>query len=254
MFGKKESKLSDSQIKKLNSLLDDKFKKDEWTTNDFGRDNSLYSRVYEYMGTVRKMLNSSKNELKHFLNEGAKEFQNKIIEDKANKIVLFNTEIYEAIPIGMVDIGRVKKFGTASTGNRFENGVIGYAIESASDQVWANNNSQENAVNEVKSELVKKAKILYPKCNMIFKFESDFRELGSSGNVFIYLKGTASIGNNCEMLKAEEKEVKLLTERNKRKKEIENRILVIQKKYDFIAENYNKIPSSKPDIEKMLGI
>ena len=34
MFGKKESKLSDSQIKKLNSLLDDKFKKDEWTTND----------------------------------------------------------------------------------------------------------------------------------------------------------------------------------------------------------------------------
>ena len=31
MFGKKESKLSNSQIEKLNNLLDDKFKKDDWT-------------------------------------------------------------------------------------------------------------------------------------------------------------------------------------------------------------------------------
>ena len=253
MFGKKECKLSNSQIEKLNNLLDDKFKKDDWTTKDFGRDNSLYSKVFEFMSSVRKTLDSSKKELKRFLNEGAKEFQNKIIEAKANKIIIFNTEIYEAIPIGMVDIGIVKKFGSASTGNRFENGIIGYAIEDTFDKVWASNNAQENALNEVKSELLKKAKTLYPKCNMIFKFESDFRELGSSGNVFIYLKGTASIGNNKEMLKADEEEIKLLTERNKQKEEIENKNLAIQKRYDFINQNYKKIPASKSDIEKILG-
>ena len=49
MFGKKESKLSNSQIEKLNNLLDDKFKKDDWTTKDFGRDNSLYSKVFEFI-------------------------------------------------------------------------------------------------------------------------------------------------------------------------------------------------------------
>lgn len=254
MFGKKESKLSDSQIKKLNSLLNDKFKKEEWTTKDFRGDDCIYSRVSSHMNTLHQMLISSKKELHHFLNEGAKEFQSKINEERIKKITLFNTEIYEAIPLGLVDIGRVKKFGTASTGNRFENGVIGYAIENASDQFWANNNSQENALNEVKFELIKKAKTLYPKCNMIFKFESDFRELGSSGNVFIYLKGTASIGNNNELLKFEEKEVKLLTERNKQKKEIENKILVIQKEYDFISKNYNKIPQNKKDIKNMLGL
>ena len=40
---------------------------------------------------------------------------------------------------------------------------------------------------------------------MIFKFESEFREMGSSGNVFIYLKGTASIGDNNGMEEVKEK-------------------------------------------------
>ena len=74
--------------------------------------------------------------------------------------------------------------------------MVGYAIEQAFDDVWAKNNAQENALNEVKTEFLKKTAALYPECNMIFKFESEFREMGSSGNVFIYLKGTASVGDN----------------------------------------------------------
>jgi hypothetical protein len=252
MFGKKEVKLSESQIEKLNSLLVDELKKEVWTTKDF--DNySIYHKVEALKTDVKKLLESAESELPRFA-EYTKTFEDSIIEIKANKIIIFNTELYEAKPIGMVDIGRVKKFGTASTGNRFENGVIGYAIEQASDNAWASNNSQENDLNEVKSELLIKAKTLYPDCNMIFKFESDFRELGSSGNVFIYLKGTAAVGNNKEMYKAINEEKELLAKREMLKKRIEAKIEKIQKKYQFIIENYKKIPSNPSDIEKMLGV
>ena len=43
---------------------------------------------------------------------------------------------------------------------------------------------------------MKKARSLYPSCTSIFKFEIDFREIGSSGNVFIYVRGTAAISEN----------------------------------------------------------
>jgi len=88
---------------------------------------------------------------------------------------------------------------------------------------------------------------------MIFKFESEFREMGSTGNVFIYLKGTASIGNNKGM-EAVEKEKNRLTEELKQKKEeLIKQIETIQEEYNFIQENIGKIPKSKSDIEKMLG-
>ena len=118
----------------------------------------------------------------------------------------------------MVDIGMVKKFSTTSTGNRFENGMVGYAIEQAFDDVWAKNNAQENALNEVKTEFLKKTASLYPECNMIFKFESEFREMGSSGNVFIYLKGTASIGDNNGMEEIKSEKSRLLNEFELKKK------------------------------------
>ena len=253
MFGKKEVKLSSSQIEKLNSLLVERFQKDEWTTKDFEGNESIYYKFEALKTDVTKLLVSAKSELERFVLY-QKKFEDSIIEIKANKIIIFNTELYEAKPIGMVDIGRVKKFGTASTGNRFENGVIGYAIEQASDNVWASNNSQENDLNEVKTELLIKAKTLYPDCNMIFKFESDFRELGSSGNVFIYLKGTAAVGENKEMYKAIDEEEELLAKRQAQKQEIEAKIETIQKRHQFIIDNYKKIPSSQSEIEKMLGI
>ena len=253
MFGKKEVKLSESQIEKLNSLLVDRLKKGVWITKDFDGNESIYYKFEALKTDVTKLLVSAKSELERFVLY-QKKFEDSIIELKANKIIIFNTELYEAKPIGMVDIGRVKKFGTASTGNRFENGVIGYAIEQASDNVWASNNSQENDLNEVKTELLIKAKTLYPDCNMIFKFESDFRELGSSGNVFIYLKGTAAVGENKEMHKAINEEEELSAKRELQKQEIEAKIESIQKRYQFIIENYKKIPSKISDIERLLGV
>ena len=153
----------------------------------------------------------------------------------------------------MVDIGMVKKFSTTSTGNRFENGVVGYAIEQAFDDVWAKNNAQENALNEVKTEFLKKTASLYPECNMIFKFESEFREMGSSGNVFIYLKGTASIGDNNGMEEVKREKSRLLNEFEVKKEELTKQIQIIQEEYNFIQENIGKIPKSKSEIEKMLG-
>ena len=56
MFGKKEVKLSESQIEKLNSLLVDELKKEVWTTNDFKGDYSIYSKVYTLKTNVTKLV------------------------------------------------------------------------------------------------------------------------------------------------------------------------------------------------------
>ena len=122
--------------------------------------------------------------------------RNKIDSIRASKVQVFNTEVFEAVPLGFIDLGIVVRFGTTSTGNRFENGVVGYAIEEASDKVWAKNNAQYNSVKEAKLELLTKAIRTYKECNQFFKFEIDFREIGSSGNVFLYLRGTACKGEN----------------------------------------------------------
>ena len=71
---------------------------------------------------------------------------------------------------------------------------------------------------------------------MIFKFESDFREMGSSGNVFIYLKGTASIGNNKGMEDVKKEETRLFDEFEQKKvelkKQIEKQKKLLQDFYD----------------------
>ena len=185
MFGK-EVLLSASQVEKINSLVPKKFKKESWSKKDFKDTNGIYQFIRDYRRDKYSFLATKNNELEHLNKKGQEDINQKILKLKTSKIILFNIEPFEAKPIGMVDIGMVKKFSTTSTGNRFENGMVGYAIEQAFDDVWAKNNAQENALNEVKTEFLKKAASLYPECNMIFKFESDFREMGSSGNVFIY--------------------------------------------------------------------
>ena len=253
MFGK-EVILSVSQVEKINSLVPAKFKKESWSSKDFRQsDLGVFSAIIEFRLKLEQNLRSDKNELEYLTKKGKEEVKQKILELKSSKIIIFNIEPFEARPIGMVDIGMVKKFSTTSTGNRFETGMIGYAIEQASDEVWANNNAQENALNEVKNEFIKKAASLYPDCNMIFKFESDFREMGSSGNVFIYLKGTASIGNNKGMEDVKKEETRLFDEFEQKKVELKKQIENIQEDYNFIQENIGKIPQSKSDIEKMLG-
>ena len=88
---------------------------------------------------------------------------------------------------------------------------------------------------------------------MIFKFESEFREMGSTGNVFIYLKGTASIGNNKGMEEVEKEQNRLTEELKQKKEELIKQVETIQEEYNFVQENINKIPKSKSEIEKMLG-
>ena len=251
MFGKVI--LSASQVEKINSLVPKQFRKDSWIKKDFKDTNGIFQHIRDYRDKKTSFLASKKNELEFLNKKGLEEINQKILDLKISKIILFNIEPFEAKPIGMVDIGMVKKFSSSSTGNRFENGMVGYAIEQAFDDVWAKNNAQENALNEVKTEFLKKTASLYPECNMIFKFESEFREMGSSGNVFIYLKGTASIGDNSGMEEIKSEKSRLLNEFEVKKEELTKQIQIIQEEYNFIQENIGKIPKSKSEIEKMLG-
>ena len=158
---------------------------------------------------------------------------------------IINTEIFDAKPIGMVDAGEIHQFSAPSTGDRFAGGLIGYAIEQATDNVWAKASNQENAVNKVKLKLLKKALTIYPNTNMIFKYDVDFREMGSSGNVFIYMRGTAANGDNKEVLKVkkeQEQKIELIS------KEIEE--IKIELK-DLISKA-NLIPQSIKEIKDKL--
>ena len=59
-------------------------------------------------------------------------------------------------------------------------------------------------MNEVKLKLLGKARVVDPSCNMMFNYDVDFREIGSTGKVFIYMRGTAVVGENTAMVKAPE--------------------------------------------------
>ena len=252
MFGK-EVLLSASQVEKINSLVPKQFRKDSWNKKDFKDTNGIYQHIRDYRDKKTSFLASKKNELEFLNKKGQEEIKQKIVDLKTSKIILFNIEPFDAKPIGMVDIGMVKRFNSPSTGNRFETGMIGYAIEQASDEVWAKNNAQENALNEVKAEFIKKTAALYPECNMIFKFETEFREMGSSGNVFIYLKGTASIGDNKGMEEVKSEKSRLLNDFEIKKEKLIKQINIIKEESQFITDNINKIPQYKSDIEKLLG-
>lgn len=253
MFGK-EVLLSKPQVKKINSVVPKQFRKESWNKKDFKDTSGIYQQIRSYRDKKTSLLASKKNELEFLNKKGQEEIKQKIVDLKTSKIILFNIEPFDAKPIGMVDIGMVKRFNSPSTGNRFETGMIGYAIEQASDEVWAKNNAQENALNEVKAEFIKKTAALYPECNMIFKFESEFREMGSTGNVFIYLKGTASIGNNKGMKDVENEEARLFNEFEFKKEELNKQIDNLREESQFLTDNIGKIPKSKSDIEKMLGL
>ena len=151
----------------------------------------------------------------------------------------------------MVDVGIVKRFGTASTGNRFESGIAGYAIEGAIDKIWSENNTQFAAVQSAKLELLKEATTTHKNCNSIFKFEIDFRELGSSGNVFIYARGTACKGNykNIEILKDEfQKEI---TNSQDELNLVESKYKELKSRYDKLGQSWS-IPENKYELKKLL--
>ena len=223
---------------KINSLLPEKLQRKIWTSEDI-----TDGKINRMIGIICETINSEIEVLSKQLINFEKNTENKI----ASGIKIFNVETYNAEPIGMVDIGLVKRFGSASTGNRFENGVIGYAIESAADNMWAQGSEQQKSVEEVKLELLKKTLKIYPNCNTLFKFEIDFRELGSSGNVFIYARGTASIGNNPYLDEVKEKQQNEYQETNKSIKE-KNEYL------ELLYKNKKLFPSTRKELIHFLNI
>lgn len=232
----KKIELTQKDYDKINSLLPDHLK-GIWDAQ-YITDGKLILSYLNYRKELEKNLIQLNNRLSN-INKSKK-------TSIASKVLIFNTEIYNAEPLGMVDVGIIERFGATSTGNRFENGLVGYAIEGAFDNVWANNNSQFSAVENAKLELLIKAREIYPECNMLFKFEIDFREIGTSGNVFIYARGTASKGQNKLLLnliaKIEEDEVKT-------KSEIEQ----LEKKLKFIRENEKNIPETRKELEDFIS-
>lgn len=232
-----DKQLSDSQIQNLNKLLPEKLRKAIWKESDFGGDNNIYNRVSNYINSYEKEL--IKLNKKHNL---LKDSTTRVI---ANNIKMFNTELFDAKPLGMVDVGVVEKFSGPTTGDRFAAGAIGYAIEKAIDDSFIEGNKQEEAVNNTKFKLITKARAIYPECNMLFKYEIDFRELGSSGNVFIYMRGTAAIGKNDLIEKG-------IINLEKEISSIENKIENLKVEIEELIKAKVKIPQDKWGIKKLL--
>ena len=67
------------------------------------------------------------------------------------------------------------------------------------------------------------------------------------------MKGTVTIGDIKELHKAINEEKEMLAKRELQKQEIEAKFESIQKRHQFIIENYKKIPSKISDIERLLG-
>lgn len=241
LFSKLEITIEDS--KKINSLLPKKHQKDKWEVDDLISGNSeipgrLYQRFQQLVNTLEKEISDSTKRFKSLKDD--------LPSLLVSKVKIFNSEIYEARPIGMVDIGLVRKFTTTGTGNRFETGLIGYAIEGAIDAQWAKSNVQFDSVQEAKKELIIKALNIYPDTNLIFKFEIDFRELGSSGNVFIYIRGTACKGSN-PYLDTAKKELE--TER----KELEVLITNLESELKELKRIKGSIPKNKLEVKQFLN-
>ena len=246
----KEIELTKDDFDKINAILPSEIRKDFWGYNEIieGGLNRQYVEFRDKIEVKKDNLKTNYNNLKRIL-DSKKENSEEYI---ASKTPIFNTDIYEAKPLGMIDVGIVKQFGTASTGNRFENGVLGYAIEGALDKAWSENNTQFAAVQTAKIELLKEAKRVHKDCNCIFKFEIDFRELGSSGNVFIYARGTACKGDykNSEIL---EKEFNMtISIEQKELDTIESEWEELKLKLDKLSENSASIPESKYELKKLL--
>ena len=233
----KSINLTKEDNEKINSLLPQDLKRTQLGANDIIDGNLNSNYIY--------FCHKSEEDLMK-LNKKISKLNKKRASSIASKILVFNTEIYDAKPLGMVDIGVVERFGATSTGNRFENDFIGYAIESSFDNVWAKNNAQFSAVQNAKLQLLLKAKDIYPECNMLFKFEIDFREIGTSGNVFIYVRGTACLGENKNIKK-------VIDERNDDIILTNEKISELKVKLQFLGENRKKIPSNRKELLSYLN-
>lgn len=233
IFGKKFY-ISEEKIIKLNKVLPNHLQKSYFELSDFKGEETIFTKHKKYLNNLRKSVSEEEKKLSDLKSS----FNSRL----ASAIVIYNSELYEAKPFGMVDISSVEKFTSASTGDRFSNGLIGYAIESAADNIFAESGSQERSLNQLKLKLLQKTLKIYPDCNTIFKFDVDFRELGSSGNVFIYMRGTAAKGTNKNLPIVEKK-------LNQEISDVEKQVDIIKKKYSTALKNQDVIPENKSQLE-----
>lgn len=208
-MAEKKTSLTEQESKILNSILPNKFHKESWDMSHFYsslRDNVkdyLHKLEYEDILKLKKQVEDKSSEKEKLLNS--------INAEKAAAIKVFNVSHKDAKLLGMVDVGSVKTFTSASSGNRLEGGAMQLIIEQAFDNAWKANNAQMKGLNEVKLEFLNKCLEKYPECDSVINYQVDFRELGSSGNVFVYMRGTASILGNKqleEVYKNEEAKIK----------------------------------------------
>ena len=112
----KKFEITEKDNSKINSLLPEYLKKEVWYVNDFSDDHlgnkSLYNKHMEYCDSLKKQVSNKKYSLEDLKNT----FNSKLSE----KIIIYNTEIVDANPLGMVDLGVIAKFGATSTGNRLK--------------------------------------------------------------------------------------------------------------------------------------
>lgn len=182
----------ESQV--LNSILPEKFHKEIWDKTDFAF--NLHRQVIEFLHELEyTSIINLERELKN-KDEAKKLILESNEAERCAALKIFNVEHSEAKLLGMVDIGLVKTFTSASSGNRLEGGAMQLVIEKAFEDSWKTSNAQMKGLNEVKLEFLKKCLKEYPECDSVINYQVDFRELGSSGNVFIYMRGTASVLGN----------------------------------------------------------
>ena len=97
LFSKKE--LSEEQVAKVNALLPEKHRKSQWFEKDFyGEINNIEKEIEDYIH--RNFLLPEEKKNKELL-----DFKKTKEDTFAAKIKIFNTELYKAEPLGMVDIG-----------------------------------------------------------------------------------------------------------------------------------------------------
>lgn len=232
----KKFEITEDDIAILNSIIPDNLKKEKYYISDFDK-GGIHQQHKNYCESIRKEISKEINTLDKLKNS-----YNLALSEK---IIIFTTEPYQSKPLGMIDIGVVVKFGSASSGNRFENGLIGYAIEGALDKTWAESNAQYQEVQKAKVKLLEKTRDVYPTCNLLFKFEIDFREIGSSGNVFIYMRATACEGKN-DLLD------RFKIDLDNQIEELQKGIPQKQKNLKEMMSYLTKIPSSQKELKDLL--
>lgn len=233
LFNKPKIEFTKNDIEKINAIIPVNFRREVWNEKDFD-ENGIVSKVRKHSYNLHQTIKTIKSKI---------DFIPK--KDYADKIIIYNTEIIDAKPFGMVDIGVVERFNATTSGNRFENGAIGYAIEGIFDDVWSKNNAQFESISKVKSLLLQKSKTIYPECNLLFKFQIDFQELGNSGNFFIYARATACKGVNQiieNQIKKDQEELE----------ELKKELIQKEEELKFIQDNLYKIPDSKNKLKSFL--